>query len=106
MAARAAIEPTRRIGLDQDGPQALAVHPDGDLLAVGGAAERIDLLDLDGRVVGSMTGSMAPHPGGVWDIVFTPNGLSVVATARNAGSVQIWDWATGTRLGAAFAIAR
>lgn len=93
---------TDRIDLDQDGPQALAVHPDGGLVAVGGAFERIDILDLsDGD--GTVVGSMAPHPGGVWDVAFTPDGLSVVGTSRASGSVQLWDWATGLRLGDEFA---
>ncbi|MEM9652570.1 MAG: WD40 repeat domain-containing protein [Actinomycetota bacterium] len=45
---------------------------------------------------------MAPHPGDVWDLTFTADGLSLVAASRRPGQVQLWDWATEIRLGPAF----
>ncbi len=87
----------RTVPIDQDGPRALAVHPDGEFVAVGGGQERIDVIDLDGV----WQSGMATHPGGVWDVAFTQDGLSIVATGLS-GDVQLWDWGTGERLGPAF----
>lgn len=87
----------RSVVLDQDGPRTLAVHPSGELIAIGGGQERIDVIDLDGE----WQSSMATHPGGVWDVAFTNDGLSVIGTGL-AGAIQLWDWETGERLGPAF----
>ncbi|MGI9595852.1 MAG: WD40 repeat domain-containing protein, partial [Acidimicrobiales bacterium] len=88
----------RSLDVAQDGPQTVAVHPEGEVIALGGSIENIDIIDLDGKLLRSM----APHPGGVWDLAFTADGLSVVGTSRASGEVQLWDWATGERLGPAF----
>lgn len=85
--------------IEMDGPQALAIHPTEDLIAIGESFENVDVMDFDGNVVSSM----APHPGGVWDLAFSADGLSLVAASRrNPAQVQLWDWATGVRLGPAF----
>lgn len=90
----------RVVELAQDGPQTVSVHPDTELVAVGGSQERIDIVDFDGHVVRSM----APHAGGVWDTAITADGLSIVGTSRLSGEVQFWDWETGERLGPAFGL--
>jgi WD40 repeat protein/serine/threonine protein kinase len=89
---------TRVVPLPQDGPQTISVHPTEDLVAVGGSWEAIDVMDFDGNV----QVSMAPHSQGVWDTVIAADGLSIVATSRDTGEVQLWDLATGERLGPIF----
>jgi WD40 repeat protein len=85
--------------VDMDGPQALAVHPTEDLIAIGESFENVDIIDFDGNVISEM----APHPGGVWDLAFSADGLSLVAASRrNPAQIQLWDWASGVRLGPAF----
>jgi WD40 repeat protein len=85
--------------VDMDGPQALAVHPTEDLIAIGESFENVDIIDFDGNVISKM----APHPGGVWDLAFSADGLSLVAASRrNPAQIQLWDWASGVRLGPAF----
>lgn len=85
--------------VEMDGPQALAVHPTRDLIAIGESFENVDVLDFDGNVISTM----APHPGGVWDLAFTADGLSIVAASkRNPAQIQLWDWKTAVRLGPAF----
>ena len=90
--------PSRVVQLPQDGPQTISIHPYEDLVAVGGSWEAIDVMDFDGNV----QVSMAPHSQGVWDTVIASDGLSIIATSRDTGEVQLWDLATGERLGPIF----
>ncbi len=91
----------RVVDATQDGPQSLSVHPTEDLMAIGGSRERIDVVDFDGNLLRSM----APHGGGVWDTAIAPDGLTLIGTSRIDGDIQLWDWATGERLGPGFGAA-
>ncbi|NNE72962.1 MAG: hypothetical protein HKN26_04810, partial [Acidimicrobiales bacterium] len=86
---------TDALALGLDGPRGLARHPTADLVAVGGSEESIRILRLDGEQIGV---PLAPLPGGVWDLAFTPDGRSLVTSGRD-GEVLLWDWATATQLG-------
>lgn len=78
----------RHDGLARVGrPWALAVHPEGTLVAVGGGTGVVRLFDpRDWRAVGDLTG----HTGGVTAVCFSPKG-TVLAVGCGDGLVVIWD---------------
>lgn len=79
-------------------PLSIAVHPDGELVAYGSGSETVEVIQLDGTAVASM----APNDGGAWDVAFSRDGLTVAASSRGSGQLQLWDWATGEPLGPPF----
>lgn len=77
---------------------AIAWHPDGSLLAIGGA-EHIEVTTLDGEVLWTLTGHTPPREGhgnrGVQDLAFTADG-STLASLGADGTVRLWtDLGTG-----------
>lgn len=77
---------------------AIAWHPDGSMLAIGGA-EHIELTTLEGEVLWTLTGHSPPREGhgnrGVQDLAFTADG-SMLASLGADGTVRLWtDPGTG-----------
>jgi len=70
---------------------ALAFQPDGQRLAVGGAATEVHIYDTD---TGKRVSTLAGHEGGVYSVVFHPKG-ELVATGGFDGTLRIFETATG-----------
>lgn len=73
---------------------ALAVHPRGDLLAIGGTRERVRLLDRGGKVRVALDPPKAEKGAGgrIWGLSFTPDGRElVVTTAHDRRELQVFD---------------
>jgi len=70
---------------------ALAFQPDGQRLAVGGAATEVRIYDTD---TGKRVSTLAGHEGGVYSVVFHPKG-ELVATGGFDGTLRIFETATG-----------
>ncbi|WNF29680.1 serine/threonine-protein kinase [Streptomyces sp. C11-1] len=77
-----------------DGVTALAVSPDGEVLAVGRDSAGLDLVKVaDGRSVRSLD----RHTGSIQGLAFTADGktLASVASDLDRGGVRLWDVGTG-----------
>lgn len=77
-----------------DALYALALSPDGKLLATGGYDQKIRLWSL-GEGTKDMT--VAGHNGAVFGLSFRPDG-KVLASASADRTVKLWEVATGKRL--------
>lgn len=67
--------------------RALAIAPDGGLLASGSSDKAINLHSLpDGRILGTMTGHKAP----ITSLAITPDGLTL-ASGDQEGVIILWD---------------
>ena len=77
---------------------AIAWHPDGSLLALGGP-EHIEITTVEGEVLWTLTGHTPPREGGrgrgVQDLAFSADGSTLVSLGAD-GTVRLW-----TGLGAA-----
>ena len=74
----------RRIGDDE--PTALALSPDGKLLAWAARTTPIRLVDLsNGREVATLTG----HTDEIGALAFSPDGAQL-ASASNDGTIRFW----------------
>jgi PQQ-like domain len=78
---------------EREGPQAIAIAPDGRtaLLAIGDEMLRYDL--ATGRVLGEVEGPQ--QKGMIDDVVFTPDGRSLVITNAADGKARLLDATTG-----------
>jgi hypothetical protein len=75
---------------------ALAVSPDGSLLAAGGADKSIRIIELaTGRELRQLT----QHADWVMDLAFSPDGLRLASASRD-GTARIFDPATGEMISA------
>jgi hypothetical protein len=73
---------------------ALALSPDGTMLATGSYDQKIKLWKVaDGAEIKTLSG----HNGGVFGLSFRPDG-KVLASASADRTVKLWDVATGGRL--------
>lgn len=78
----------------KDALYALALSPDGQVLASGSYDQKIKLWKVaDGTEIKTLTG----HNGGVYGLSFRPDG-KVLASASADRTVKLWDVATGKRL--------
>jgi WD40 repeat protein/serine/threonine protein kinase len=73
---------------------ALAISPDGALLATGGGDGIINLWDVK---TGNKLRSMHRHRGSIYALAFAPGG-HVLASVSNDGAVRVWDVAQGQQL--------
>ena len=81
----------------------ICFSPDGTRIAVGGTDNKIRVFDIASRTLEATTTTsestleplftMTGHSGGVRDLCFTPDGLSVLSAAAD-GSVREWDIAS------------
>ena len=78
---------------EREGPQAIAVAPDGRtaLLAIGDEMQRYDL--ESGRVLGEVEGPEGK--GMIDDVVFAPDGRSLLITNAADGKARLLDATTG-----------
>jgi mono/diheme cytochrome c family protein len=78
----------------RDALYALALSPDGQMLATGSYDQKIKIWSVaDGAEVKTLTG----HNGAVYGLSFRPDG-KVLASASADRTVKLWDVATGKRL--------
>src|SRR4051794_32865958 len=73
---------------------AVAVSPDGRLLAGGNADGELLLWECDG---GAERSSRLTRQGNVYALAFSPDGKTL-ASANHKGTVSLWDGATGRPL--------
>jgi hypothetical protein len=75
----------RRIGDEE--PTALALSPDGKLLAWAARSTPIRLVDMsNGREVATLTG----HTGAVQTLAFSPDGARLMSWSGNDGTMRAW----------------
>lgn len=71
---------------------AIAWHPDGSMLAIGGA-EHIEVTTLEGEVLWTLTGHSPPREGhgnrGVQDLAFSADGGTLASLGAD-GTVRLW----------------
>jgi RNA polymerase sigma factor (sigma-70 family) len=72
---------------------ALAVSPDGNTLAAGGA--KIALWDV---ASGDKVREWPGHPTGTYHVAWSPDGMLLASTSWNNDPVRLWDVATGKEL--------
>ena len=77
-----------------DALYALALSPDGKVLATGGYDQKIKLWDIDS---GKAKATLKGHNGSVNALSFRPDG-KVLASASADRTIKLWDPAKGTRL--------
>ncbi len=77
-----------------DGLGALALSPDGSLLALRAASNEVRLVDT---ATGATVAKLSGHDAMITGAAFTADG-SRLATASNDESVSVWDVEAGTRL--------
>jgi WD40 repeat protein len=94
MADVATGQPLRTFKGHKDSLYALALSPDGKLLATGSYDQQILLWDVsDGRQVGALEG----HSGAVFDLAFNHDGR-LLASASADRTAKLWDVAARKRL--------
>jgi WD40 repeat protein len=85
------------LALDYPGPvSAVALSPDGRLLAAGGPDGGVRLWRTDG---GSAEGDPLPHPAAVHALAFLPDGQTLL-TGGADGAARLWDCRTGIAVAA------
>jgi len=77
-----------------DALYALALSPDGKVLATGSYDQKIKLWDI---ASGRETGMLKGHNGGIFGLSFRPDGR-VLASASADRTVKLWEVTTGKRL--------
>jgi hypothetical protein len=77
-----------------DAVYAVALSPDGKLLATGSYDQKVILWDVAG---GGQVRTLDGHNAAVFDLAFRPDG-KVLASASADRTVKLWDVATGNRL--------
>lgn len=88
--AVAVIDPAAALPVDRSmkgGGKALAVSPDGSLIAAGGWDRRVRLFDSESR---GQVVVLEGHRDGVLTAAFRPDG-KVLATGSQDGEVRLWD---------------
>ena len=83
-----------RAAFDHSGLSALAVSPDGTMLASGGWDHFIGLHDAG---TGNLIRSWQAHPEGMWSVAFSPDG-KMIASGGSEGIVKLWDVQSGRLL--------
>jgi len=86
-------KPLRTFKGHQDAIYALAVSPDGTILATGSYDQKIKLWDI---ATGKESKALAGHNGCVYDLAFRPDG-KILASASADRTVKLWDVETGQR---------
>jgi hypothetical protein len=84
---------TRSFSGHKDAIYALALSPDGKLLATGSYDQKIKLWNV---ASGSELRTLSGHNGAVFDISFRPDGR-ILASASADRTVKLWDVASGER---------
>ncbi len=88
----------RSVTLASNRPQAAAVSPDGQLLAIGCATGDIELWPLASVSAMGVKPAVVPgHRGAVMSLCFSPDG-SVLASGGADQNAKIWDVASGQEL--------
>jgi len=80
-----------RGSVDHEGLSALALSPDGSILASAGWNHAITLRDV---ATGNQIRTWQAHVDGIWSIAFSPDG-KLIASAGSEGLVKVWDVQTG-----------
>jgi len=82
----------------------LDFSPDGTIIATGDSSDNAESRPTGAGTIrlwnvanGKALGSIAGHEGGIWSVVFNPDGDKLV-TASYDGSVRLWAVATGKEL--------
>jgi WD40 repeat protein len=91
---RSAGTPLRTMKGHDDCLYAVAVSPDGKVLATAGYDQRIKLWDL---TTGQEILTIAGHTDAVYDLAFTPDGR-LLASASADSTIKLWEVATGERV--------
>lgn len=82
------------------GAEAIALAPNGKLVARGRVDQPIRLIDLpSGREVGRLQGHEAPLRFAAFALAFSPDGQTLAAGSHRDGSIHLWDVTTGHALG-------
>jgi WD40 repeat protein len=74
--------------------QAIAIHPNGDILASGDINGTVKLWNLP---TGTMISQFSPHAAKISGLAFTPDGNTLI-TASYDGKIEMWDLASGQLL--------
>ena len=80
------------LGGHDAGVMAVQFSPDGRQLLTGDAAGRVMLRNVES---GELVREFASPPGALDELVFIPDGSRAVAATGPAGTVQVWEVATG-----------
>jgi WD40 repeat protein len=78
------------IEIDDRATRALAFAPSGETFAVGTVDGSVTLYDLEGEVVGRLTG----HPSAIRVLEYSNDGLTLLSAAFD-GTIRVWDLGSG-----------
>lgn len=74
---------------------ALAISPDGNTIAAGGADRTIHTWSLAPNAQGRTFG---PHPATISSVTFSPDGRTLATATTEDATIRLWDLATGELL--------